>query len=73
FILYHSLQAALIEVSKQQSLLIQPFNINPPIPTTSAINTVKAKQTNVYLSDFSIYSFPFSSILISPKNRNNFI
>ncbi len=57
----------------QQSLLIQPFNINPPIPATNAINTVKAKQINVFLSDFSIYSFPFSSTLTSPKNRKSFI
>lgn len=57
----------------QQLLLTQPFATNPLTQTTNVTNTIKAKQTNVYLSDFSIYSFPFSSILISPKNRNIFI
>lgn len=57
----------------QQSLLIQPFSIRLPIQTTNAIKTVKAKHTTVFMSDFSMYSFPSSSILMSPKNRNIFI
>lgn len=52
----------------QQLLLTQPFATNPLTQTTNVTNTIKAKQTNVYLSDFSMYSFPSSSILMSPKN-----
>ncbi len=57
----------------QQLLLTQPFATNPLTQTTNVTNTIKAKQINAYLSVLSIYSFPSSSILMSPKNRNIFI
>lgn len=57
----------------QQLLLTQPFATNPLTQTTNVTNTIKAKQINAYLSVLSIYSFPFSSKLTSPKNRNIFI
>ncbi len=57
----------------QQLLLTQPFATNPLTQTTNVTNTIKAKQINAYLSVLSIYSFPFSSKLTSPKKCNIFI